>query len=247
MLRVVAESACNDKTCPQILEDPDMPDDAYVQGWDDVPTHIMAEAAPPAGERIVRVPRGHIIKAGQRFAEDHLFATARTLFRLETLPQYLAPAEDERFRAFLEGQPLPERTPATSPWLKQISEGTAAGQQWQRVHIVQEPLSDYLRFELTTAVENVAAGERVYVADRALHPWMKGLTQDFWGFDLDDAEHATAMLMRYDRQGRFEDSEISTDPDIIRRCRRRRDMVLTRAIPVADYLDQIGLQPAKVG
>jgi hypothetical protein len=250
MLRVAAKTPnCNDAyTCPTITWDTGMPDDAFVQGYDDVPAHVTAEAAPPAGESIVRVPRARIIEAARRFERDQLFATfTDSVFRLETQPAYHVPDDDPRLRAFLHGLPLPERTPATSPWLAQIQSSAAAGRTWMRVHVVSRPLTDLMRFELATDPENVAAGENVYVADRALHPWMKGLTQDFWGFDLDDPGRAVALLMRYDPAGRLVDAEISTDPDIIRRCRRQRDVVLPRTVLVAEYLDQLGRQPAKVG
>jgi Family of unknown function (DUF6879) len=250
MLRVAAKTPhCNDAyTCPTITWDTDMPDDAYVQGYTDIPAHVTAAATPPAGESIVRVPRARIIEAAHRFERERLFESfTDSVFRLETQPAYNVPADDPRWRAFLEGETLPERTPTTSPWLAQIAASTAAGRTWMRVHVLSQPLTDPMRFELTTDLENVAAGENVYVADRARHAWMQGLIQDFWGFDLDDPQRATVMLMRYDSDGRFMDAEISTDPDVIRRCRRRRDLVLPRSVLVADYLDQLGLEPAKMG
>lgn len=251
MLRVVAKiETCNDiDTCPQIVEVPGMAGDVLVQGYDDVDPSVTAEAGTPAGERLVRVPRAMLIEAGRRLERERLFEEfTHSAFRLETLPQYqLTPESDERFRAFLAGEPLPERTPTNSPWLARIRASTAAGRIWTRAHIVSQPLSKLMQFELTTDLENVEAGERVYVADSAIYPWMKGLTQDFWLLDGDEPTGATVLLMRYDRQGRFLNAEISTDHDVIRRCRRRRDMVLARVIPVADYLDQIGLEPARVG
>jgi hypothetical protein len=252
MLRVAAKTQCNDAwSCPTIFQDTAMADDAYVQGDTDIPADVLEEATPPAGERIVRVPRAMVIEAGRQFEREQLFARADTLFRLETQPAYqLNPdAAGTRFQAFLHGEAIPARTPDTSPWLAQIARGVAAGRTWHRVHVISEPLTDLMRYELVTDLENVAAGERVLVADRTTHPWMKGLTQDFWGFDLDDPDRATALLMRYDDAGRLLDAEISTDPDIIKRCRRRRDLVLPRAIPVEDYLKQldVGVAPETWG
>jgi hypothetical protein len=244
MLRVAAETQCNDAwSCPTIFEDTDMPDEAYVQGYADV----LEEATPPPGERIVRVPRAMVIEAGRRFEREQLFDRAVTFFRLEAQPQYQNPAEVERFHTFQQGGEFPERSPQTSPWLAKIASSTAAGGIWHRVHVVSQPLTDLMRFELTTDLENVAAGEKVLVADRSIHQWMKGLTQDFWLLDGDDPDCATAILMRYDDQGRFLDAEISTNREVIRQCLRRRDLILPRAVRVADYLDQIGLEPAKVG
>jgi hypothetical protein len=251
MLRVATKSSqCNDAyTCPQVLEVDDMGGDVLVQGYDDVAPSVAVEAGTPAGERLVRVPRAMLIEAGRRFEQERLFDSfTQEAFRLETLPQYqLGPQEDERFRAFLQGQPLPERSPQTSPWLAQLAASTAAGRRCQRVHITPWPLSDYLRFELTTDLENVAVGEDVRVADRAIwYPELAELTQDFWLFDA-TTDHAVAMLMRYDEQGRFAGAEISTDRDVIARCRRHRGFALLHAIPVAAYLDKVGHLLGKVG
>jgi hypothetical protein len=239
MIRLLAknERSCNDKdTCPQVADAPDVSDEVFVQGYEDIDPRVLAEVSPPAGERLVRVPREVLIKAGHRLERAALFDSfTQTAFRLETLPQYLVSQEDERFRAFREGRPLPERSPATSPWLRQIATTTAAGRRWQRVHVVGQPLTEYLRFELLTDQENVAAGEDARVADRDAHPDLGAFSVDFWLLD-GDTDHAVALLMRYDHQGRFVDSERSTDSDILARCRRQRDLVLAHSVPVAEYL-----------
>ena len=64
-------------------------------------------------------------------------------FRLETLQRYSVSAEDTHMRAFREGTPRPERSVRTSPWLRRIALTTAAGKSWSRVHVTQEPLSEY--------------------------------------------------------------------------------------------------------
>jgi Family of unknown function (DUF6879) len=236
MLRVLGGS-CNDAdTCPRVLEEPDVSDDVFVEGYNDVDPKLLAEASPPPGGRLVRVPRGILIDAGRRLERQALFASVTdSAFRLETLPQYLVAQEDERFRAFREGRPLPARSAETSPWLRQIARSTAGGRHWQRIHVVGRPLTAYLRFELLTDSENVAAGEDVRVADRDIHAELTALTQDFWLID-GDTDHATALLMRYDPEGRFADAERCTDPDVLARCRHQRDLALARSIPVADYL-----------
>jgi hypothetical protein len=249
MFRVLASSpGCNDAdTCPRVVEAPEVSDDVFVQGYDNVDPRVLEEASPPAGERLVRVPPSMLIQAGQRLERQALFASfTHSAFRLEALPQYLVPQEDERFRAFRERRPLPERSPQTSPWLGQIARTTAAGRRWQRVHVVGQPFTEYLRFELLTDQENVAAGEDVRVADGDAQPELEACTQDFWLFDA-DTDHAVALLMRYDPEGRFVEAERCTDPDILARCRRQRDLVLARSIPVADYVAEAGLTHLPVG
>jgi hypothetical protein len=251
MLRVAAKSNCQDvDTCPQILDDPES-GDVYVQGYDDVAEAVTAQAGTPAGERLIRIPprdRDVLIQAGSRFQRLALFDRfTHEAFRWEGLPQYLVPQEHERFTAFLEGRPVPPRSPETSPWLGQIQRRSRAGLSQIRVHVVDWPLTDYLRFELSTDVENVAAGEHVRVAEHNSHPELD-LTRptDFWLFD-GGTVLAKALLLRYDDQGHFLDAEVSTDPDVIARCRRHRQLALAHSVPLADYLERIGIQSAKVG
>ena len=51
------------------------------------------------------------------------------------------------------------------------------------MHVVDRPLSDYIRYELAVYAENVAAGEDVRIADRSLHPELGGLGRTSSIFD----------------------------------------------------------------
>lgn len=117
-------------------------------------------------------------------------------FRLETLQHYSVSAEDARMRAFREGTPRPERSIRTSPWLRRIALTTAAGKSWSRVHVIQEPLSEYLRYELIGYVESMAVGEEVRLA----YPLEGRALVDFWLFDA-GTPGAFAVLMRYSDDG----------------------------------------------
>jgi hypothetical protein len=125
-----------------------------------------------------------------------LFQTfEHSAFRLETLQSYGKSGEDTAFDAFLAGQPY-VRPPGKERWLANIARARAAGATMSRVHIVREPLTDYLRFELTWAyAPNVAAGEDVrIIAVTADEPWPAGLPEnhDYWLIDdrLYDMEYA---------------------------------------------------------
>src|ERR1700761_3459549 len=83
-------------------------------------------------------------------------------FRLETLPLYDA-ADDARFAAYRRHDPLPDRSVRTSPWLRRVALTTVAGQSWQRVHVVDHPLSEYQQFELIAYAESAAAGEDIRI------------------------------------------------------------------------------------
>lgn len=156
-------------------------------------------------------------------------------FRLEMLQHYAVSEEDERLRAFREGTPRPERSVRTSPWLRRIAVTTAAGKQWQRVHIVEHPLSEYLRYQMVGYVESAAVGEEINIADRVAHPELATLGPDFWLFDA-DSDQAFAILMHYDQNGHVLDFEYTDDPGTLQGCRAQRDLAVAHAVGLNAYL-----------
>jgi hypothetical protein len=157
------------------------------------------------------------------------------VFRLETLQAYAVSEEDERLRAFRTGAARPERSVRNSPWLARIAVTTVAGKHWQRVHVVEHPLSEYLRYELVGYVESQAAGEQILIVNRAADDSLAELSEDFWLFDAESSS-AYAVLMRYEDDGRFVGFEHTSDPTTLDRCRAERDLVLRHAVPLNAYL-----------
>jgi hypothetical protein len=162
-----------------------------------------------------------------RFATD--------VFRLENLQSYAVSQEDARLKAFRAGTARPERSVRTEPWLARIAVTTVAGKSWERVHVVDHPLSEYLRYELVGYVESQAAGERILIADRAVDEALTQLGEDFWLFDGDSPD-AYAVLMHYDEAGHFVGFDHSTEADVLARCRRERDLVRRHAVGLNAYL-----------
>ena len=156
-------------------------------------------------------------------------------FRLETLQRYTVPEEAERIRLFREGRPRPERSVRTSPWLRRVAVTTAAGKRWQRVHVVDHPLSEYLRYELVGYVESAAAGEEIRIADRATHPDLAKLTTDFWLFDA-DGENPFGILMNYDDDGQLLGYELAQSPEELDWRRSERDVALAHSVSLNEYL-----------
>lgn len=156
-------------------------------------------------------------------------------FRLETLQHYAVDEEDERLAAFRLGLPRPERSVRTSPWLRRIAVTTAAGKHWQRVHVVDHPLSEYLRYQMAGYIESAAVGDEIRIADRAKSPELSGLGPDFWLFDVDTAV-AFALLMRYDDSGHFLGFDHTTDAHDIARCARQRAIALSHSLSLNTYL-----------
>lgn len=158
---------------------------------------------------------------------DRLFHTFKhSAFRLEQVQQYLVPEDDAAFTAWRERRSLPEFTVDTSPWLRLIADTTAAGRRWTRVHIVEQPLSEYNRFRLATDSALTSAGEHTCVVDRARHAELDALRDDFWIFD-----DQLVVTIQFDREGHFDGLTRIPDEDVDR-YRAQRNRASRWAVPL---------------
>jgi hypothetical protein len=169
-------------------------------------------------------------------AFDELFASFKhTAYRLETLQRYDVSYEIEPYRAFLAGQPRPHDS-SKSAWTAMLKASAAAGKVVQRVHLVNEPLTDYLRYELEWSYPpNVEAGEDIRILPAGDVSGVRRATLaalgDYWLFDSSDL-----WVMEYDDEGRFRSIEQASGPSDIVLHARWRDAALHHAIPYADYM-----------
>jgi hypothetical protein len=154
-------------------------------------------------------------------------------FRLETLDRYTVPDEAQPFRRFLAGEP---HDPSwRDPWAGFVREAATAGKTMTRIHLVDEPLSDYLHFELTCGYPaNVEAGEDIRIFRRQANPGLNAWG-DFWLFD--DREIA---VMNYGPEGDFRGASVSSEPsDAVEMHCEMRDLFWERSVPLADYLAKL--------
>ncbi|MGH3915355.1 MAG: DUF6879 family protein [Pseudonocardiaceae bacterium] len=163
-----------------------------------------------------------------------LFASfAHSVFRLETLQVYRGQRDLDLLGRFLEGKPRPP-DPAKTEWTAMITSNVRAGKVVQRAHVVFEPLTDYLRFELTWGYEpNAAAGEdiRIIPLDQG-DPWPQDVPRhDYWLFDS-----AGLYDMHYDSDGVWLGAERVTDPVKIVNACRGRDAALHLGTAWATYV-----------
>lgn len=165
---------------------------------------------------------------------DELFDHFReSAFRLETLQHYETEGDGERLSAFRQGRPLPI-TPSKRAWLEFIEQAVAAGKRIYRVHVVERPLTEYVRFELLAYQENAAAGEEIRLAERDSHLALEALRSDFWLFD-----DTIAVPMQYDEEGHFLHFHVTTTPDVVERCQRERDLALAHSAPLHEFREGI--------
>jgi hypothetical protein len=165
-------------------------------------------------------------------------AAKKSAFRLETLPQYLVPQEAEIFADWKAGRPMSVRTPENNEGLARLKRDAARGFRRYRVHILDQPLTAYLRFELYLYLDSVVVGSEVYVVDRDIHPDLAELHEDFWLYDDE-----IGVRMFYDEEGHF----LHPEPvDDIERYREMRDTAMRHAEPLNDYLARKNLTPERL-
>lgn len=160
--------------------------------------------------------------------QEFLHTFEREAFRLETLPVYRMPQEEETLRRFLAGEPL--RTADKKGWLDRVSGHVAAGRTVSRVHVLTRPLSDYLRYEFEHYRINITAGEDIRILDvtGSTNPGLP--EQDFWMFD-----ESRVVLMNYDADGNQINRElISGDPEPYVRWKH---LAMKESVPFLDYVN----------
>lgn len=161
----------------------------------------------------------------------HFSDFQHTAYRLETLQFYDVSYEREEFDRFLSGESR-GLFPGIDEWCGMVRRGTREGKKFQRVHIVVEPLSDYVRFECAWAYRhNVVAGEDVRVIPIRSGEWPDGLPQqDYWLFDS-----VRLLVMTYAPDGSFVSAESIDDERRVFEAVDWRDRAVRRSISFPDY------------
>jgi hypothetical protein len=132
-------------------------------------------------------------------------------FRMETRQEYTIEEDREAIAGWREGRARPAYSVRTSPWAARLATSSIAGKLWQRVRVVEMPLSDYVRWETAAYVESSVLGEEIRVLVRTPQKFAE-LIDDFWIFDAGESS-AKVVAVRYDDAGRPAGNELITDPD----------------------------------
>jgi hypothetical protein len=168
------------------------------------------------------------------FAEGNLFD--HSAYRLELLDWYTSPKTEQRLARFLNGEKV---TPAErSAWLSMLGRDREAGKTYARVHVVAEPLSDYLKYELACYESSAAAGEdiRILPAEDAAGLGLPDF--DYWLFDEAVPSKAWAAVQRYGDRGAWLGADVITDPGFVADCRRWQQAAMSKAIPFDAYMKE---------
>lgn len=152
----------------------------------------------------------------------------RTAFRLEVQPVYTVVGEQETFARFLAGRPQPPtEVPYIADWLNQIKEVTSEGRQVQRVRVVDDPPTDYQRWEGWVGRWNIAAGEIIrYITRPQAIAIGIPLDYDWWLFDDE-----RLAIMRFDDVGRPLGGTVVSDLGTVVQHRTWRDLAVQSSTP----------------
>ncbi|MFI0482744.1 DUF6879 family protein [Actinomadura sp. 9N215] len=157
-----------------------------------------------------------------------LFRSSSRAFHLELRDTYGVDEENGPFLAWLNGEPDDYRWRRS--WLTHVREVTSAGVSVQRLRVVTEPHTDYVRWEIAMDPANVEAGEDVRYLPRHLSNGIMFPDEDCWLFD--DEKLVLSLFQPDGRSGGF---ALADDPGLLNEYRRARDTGWSRAIPSADY------------
>jgi hypothetical protein len=151
----------------------------------------------------------------------------REAFRLETLPAYGVATEQLEYDKFLATGQL--HIPHDDQWLARVREFRRTGRRISRVHVIRQPLTDYLRYEFAVYNYSVQAGEDVRIFDLSNQPDPGLPQQDFWLFD-----DIAVVRMDYRPDGTQIGRELLTDTDPAPYVAWKR-LALERAQPFMEY------------
>lgn len=163
-----------------------------------------------------------------RWSDDLLRLFNHDAWRFETQRTYALTYEAADFARFLAGTPVPpDQLDWWRPWLEEIASLAAAGKTVGRVRVVDEPPTDYQRWEMWAAPWHSRAGERIgYMPrSRAVEVGLP-LDHDWW---LLDDERVIAMWFTSD--GEISGRELITEPGAVARYCAWRDLAVRNATP----------------
>lgn len=156
-------------------------------------------------------------------------------WRVEVLQHYTVPGDEERQRAFHAGKPLPPPGRGKYADLALIARLTGSGRTVGRIHVIDRPLSDYVRYEIAVYAENMAAGEEIRIADRSLYPELGEAAADFAIFDAEAGSDATVVLFDYDDAGLVRGYRVTADTETVDQCREILDLAYAYSVPLTEF------------
>ncbi|MFE9679449.1 DUF6879 family protein [Streptomyces sp. NPDC006259] len=232
----------DDGDCPT-LYDIDGTDEVLVQGDRETdPGHLAQLRDVKASETFVRVPRDLLVRYAPRVAApdlqpfvsiSHLFREFRhTAWRLETRRGYASDRTSPLWQRYLEGQDVTDEPP--NPWRQNVKDQSEHGKRFDRVRLVDEPLTEGQQFLLARASTNVAAGEDIRYLTRDQADQLRLPDFDFWLFDS-----RTLARLSFDEDDTTLGVYVTQDPAEVLAACQARDAAWHHASPAAEFAERV--------
>ncbi|TVL87912.1 DUF6879 family protein [Streptomyces sp. SAJ15] len=231
-----------DGDCPTLYE-VDGTDDILVQGERETdPEHLARLRDVKPSETFVRVPRSLLARYAPRseapelqpFSSiSHLFREFRhTAWRLETRRGYASDRNGPKWQRFLDGDDIAHDP--DNAWRENVRFQSAQGKRFERVRLVDDPLTEGQRFLLASAPGNIGAGEDIRNLPRAEAERIRLPDCDFWLFD-------SKILARF----AFDDQDttlgvyVTEDPAEVLAACQARDAAWHHAVPTEEFAERV--------
>ncbi|UXY32604.1 DUF6879 family protein [Streptomyces sp. HUAS TT20] len=152
-------------------------------------------------------------------------------WRLETLPEYRVPQEEEEIRAYLAGERIDPHT-YSDAYTEDLGRVRREGKSKGRVHIVTRPLTTYLQYEFMHYRPHVWAGDDIRIMDVTDRENPLAGVQDFWVFDKKEV-----VLMHYEADGTQISREVH-EGDVTPFMEYQR-IALAESVPFDEYVKSL--------
>ncbi|MDH6130740.1 hypothetical protein P3T37_000107 [Kitasatospora sp. MAA4] len=163
----------------------------------------------------------------------HLFTEfEHTAWRLETRRGYASDRDSPKWQRWRQGGDIVD-DPA-NPWRANVQMQVAAGKRFERVRLVDEPLTDGQQFLLASGIGNVQAGEDIRNLRRADAERLGLPAFDFWLFDS-----RLLAQFHFDEDDRTLGVELITESAQVLAACQARDAAWHHAVPTVEFAARV--------
>jgi hypothetical protein len=232
----------DDGDCPTLYEI-EGADEILVQGEREIdPEHLAQLRDVKESETFVRVPRSLLSRYAPRSDAPELqpFAAITDLFhdfqhtawRLETRGGYASDRNSPKWARFLAGEDLAGEP--DNAWRENVRVQTSLGKRFERVRVVDQPLTQGQEFLLARAPSNVAAGEDIRNLSRAQAQQLLLPNHDFWLFDS-----KVLVRLAFDDEDTTLGVYVSEDPAEVLAACQARDAAWHHAVRTEEFARRV--------
>ncbi|TQS44324.1 DUF6879 family protein [Cryptosporangium phraense] len=170
---------------------------------------------------------------------DRLLETfTDSALRIEARQQYVNDEDADAIAAWKPGRPArPGFSVRTSEWAAHLARTSLDGKRWQRLRIVELPVTPYTAWEVAAYQESAVLGEEIrLLVGPSSH------AEDLWIFD-GETDHPAVVVVHYDPEGRYVDDQVVADSRLVQTYVHAAARAWGEATPLNDFIAAIDTLP----